>query len=41
VVPLFDGAEAVTAVLDIDSRQLATFDETDRQWLEKICGLLC
>jgi len=41
VVPLFDGAEAVTAVLDIDSKQLATFDETDRQWLEKICGLLC
>ena len=35
VVPIFqDGA--VIAVLDIDSNRLATFDETDRQYLEKI-----
>lgn len=35
VVPVLqDGA--VTAVLDIDSNRLATFDETDRQYLEKI-----
>ena len=39
VVPLFKEGEVV-AVLDIDSEQLATFDETDRQWLEKIAELL-
>ena len=39
VVPLFkDGT--VVAVLDIDSEQLATFDETDKQWLERIVELL-
>ena len=39
VVPIIrDGT--VTAVLDIDSEHLATFDETDRQWLEKIVELL-
>ena len=38
VVPLFK--EEVVAVLDIDSEHLATFDETDRQWLEKIMELL-
>ena len=39
VVPLLqDGA--VTAVLDIDSRELATFDETDRRWLERIASLV-
>ena len=39
VVPLLrDGA--VTAVLDIDSRELATFDETDRRWLERIATLV-
>ena len=31
VVPLFKDGE-ITAVLDIDSEHLATFDETDRQW---------
>ena len=39
VVPLFKDGEVV-AVLDIDSEHLATFDETDRQWLEKIAELL-
>ena len=39
VVPLLrDGA--VTAVLDIDSRELATFDEVDRYWLERIAALV-
>ena len=39
VVPLFkDGT--VVAVLDIDSEQLATFDETDKQWLERIVEML-
>jgi putative methionine-R-sulfoxide reductase with GAF domain len=27
-------------VLDIDSEQLATFDETDKLWLERIVELL-
>ena len=39
VVPMFDGEE-VYAVLDIDSKELATFDETDKEWLEKIVKLL-
>ena len=39
VVPLLRGG-AVTAVLDIDSRELATFDETDRLWLERIAALV-
>ena len=39
VVPLFKDGK-VTAVLDIDSEQLATFDETDRHWLERIVELL-
>ena len=39
VVPLFKDGEVV-AVLDIDSEHLATFNETDRQWLERIMELL-
>jgi GAF domain-containing protein len=35
VVPVFRNGE-VTAVLDIDSAELNTFDETDRTWLEKL-----
>ena len=39
VVPvLSDGV--MVAVLDIDSRELSTFDEEDRFWLEKIVALL-
>ena len=30
----------VTAVLDIDSRELATFDATDALWLEKMVSIL-
>ena len=36
VVPVFDGSADVMAVLDIDSEHLATFDVTDKEWLEKI-----
>ena len=36
VVPVFDASNNVTAVLDIDSRELNTFDEVDQRWLEKI-----
>ena len=39
VVPLFKDRKVI-AVLDIDSEHLATFDETDRQWLERIMELL-
>ena len=39
VVPLIKERE-VTAVLDIDSEHLATFDDTDRHWLEKIAELI-
>jgi GAF domain-containing protein len=29
----------VVGVLDIDSKELSTFDETDRIWLERIVTL--
>lgn len=38
VVPVWKDKE-VSAVLDIDSEFLSTFDETDKLWLEKICAL--
>lgn len=38
VVPLFNGDD-IYAVLDIDSKELSTFDETDKEWLEKIGSL--
>ena len=41
VVPLHDAAGQVTGVLDIDSEQKATFDETDALWLEKIATVMC
>ncbi len=40
VVPVFDGQHSVKAVLDIDSKELGTFDDTDACWLEKIVKLL-
>ena len=39
VVPMFHNNE-IYAVLDIDSKELATFDEVDKEWLEKIARLL-
>lgn len=39
VVPVKRGGEVV-AVLDIDSRELAAFDGTDRHWLEEAVALL-
>lgn len=39
VVPVFEDSR-VTAVLDIDSDKTDTFDETDKEWLEKICGMI-
>lgn len=40
VVPLFDAKKNVVAVLDVDSKDVASFDETDALWLEKITLLL-
>ena len=50
VVPIFgkqtgfveslEAASSVIAVLDIDSSELADFDETDQKWLEEICSKL-
>ena len=40
VVPVVSSAGEVVAVLDIDSRELSTFDETDREYLERICAFL-
>ena len=39
VVPVWQG-EKIVAVLDIDSEKLATFDEVDRVWLERIVEIL-
>ncbi len=40
VVPVFDESRNITGVLDIDSREFNTFDETDAKWLENICALI-
>ena len=39
VVPVWSDEEIV-AVLDIDSKHLATFDQVDKLWLEKIVALI-
>ncbi len=36
VVPVFAADGSVMAVLDIDSEHLATFDVTDKEWLERM-----
>ena len=40
VVPVFDANGTVTAVLDIDSDEFATFDNVDAAWLELIAKLV-
>lgn len=41
VVPVFDKDGKLVAVLDVDSTELASFDEDDKAGLERICkGLL-
>ncbi|MFL6194948.1 MAG: GAF domain-containing protein [Thermoanaerobaculia bacterium] len=40
VIPIFDRAGELVAVLDIDSHQPASFDETDREGLERIAARL-
>lgn len=40
VVPLYNIQGEITGVLDVDSDSLATFDETDAYWLEKIVEMV-
>ena len=40
VVPLRDRRGAVVGVLDVDSKELAHFDETDRTGLEAVAALI-
>ena len=40
VVPVFSKSGEVVAVLDIDSKELATFDDSDQQYLEDICKII-
>ena len=40
VVPLRDSEGTVLGVLDIDSKELATFDDVDAHWLEQIAQII-
>ena len=40
VVPVFSKNAEIVAVLDIDSKELSNFDETDQEYLEGICRML-
>ncbi len=40
VVPLIDKENDVWCVLDVDSRKIETFSESDKDWLEKIVKLI-
>lgn len=40
VVPLKNKSGEIIGVLDVDSKDLNSFDETDSQWLEKIVALV-
>lgn len=40
VVPLRNEKQEVIGVLDVDSKELASFDEVDARWLEKIVDLI-
>lgn len=40
VVPLFDASGIMRSELDIDSTEIGTFDEDDREGLEAICCLV-
>jgi L-methionine (R)-S-oxide reductase len=40
VIPVFDQAGELIAVLDVDSDQYAAFDEVDQEFLEQIVSLL-
>ena len=40
VIPLFDSHRKPVGVLDIDSTELSTFDDTDRRNLELLCQMI-
>ena len=40
VVPIYDQTDEVVGVLDIDSRELATFDAIDQKYLEQVATQL-
>ncbi len=40
VVPLYDAEGKVTGVLDVDSTELATFDDEDGYWLERLMAVM-
>ena len=40
VVPVFSASREVVAVLDIDSKELNTFDDIDQKYLEVICSFI-
>ena len=40
VVPLHDASGNVIGVLDIDSKELATFDDIDARWLEAVARVI-
>lgn len=40
VIPLFDNKGSIYGVFDIDSTDIASFDEVDKLWLEKIAFLI-
>lgn len=40
VVPLFNYKGEIVGVLDIDSKDLNSFDEVDAEWLQKIVALI-
>ena len=37
-LPVFDSKGNIIAVFDVDSKELGSFDERDREWLERILG---
>lgn len=40
VVPIYDTKNNIVGVLDVDSDLLNDFDETDKNYLEKLCGIV-
>ena len=39
-VPVFNEKDVVIAVLDVDSDEYGSFDEKDKEWLERIAKML-
>ena len=40
VIPIYDKKQNLVAVMDVDSRELNSFDEADSDGLQKICKLI-